>query len=58
MSSQQKDEPHLSKRPSDLKLSGTQEKTPFSGTVFRKLSHDEFHFVGSGSFKKPLSRSF
>ena len=26
--------PHLSKRPGDLKQNGTQEKTPFSGTVF------------------------
>ena len=26
--------PHLSKRPSDLKQNGTQEKTPFSGIVF------------------------
>ena len=30
---------HLSKLPSDLKQNGTQEKTPFSGTVFNTLSH-------------------
>ena len=42
---------HFSKRPSDLKLNGTQEKTPFSGTVFHTLSHDVVHFVASGSFK-------
>ena len=41
---------HLSKRPSDLKQNGTQEKTQFSGTVFHTLSHDVFHFVASGSF--------
>ena len=36
---------------SDLKQNGTQEKTPFYGTVFHTLSHDLFHFVASGSFK-------
>ena len=30
---------HLPKQPSDLKQSGTQEKMPFSGTVFKTLSH-------------------
>ena len=43
--------PHLAKRPSDLKQNGTQEKIPFSGTVFNTLSHDVLHFVASGSFK-------
>ena len=42
---------HLSKRPSDLKQNGTQEKTPFSDTVFHTLSHGVFHFVAGGSFK-------
>ena len=32
--------PHLSKRPSDLKQNGTQEKTPLSGTVFHTLGID------------------
>ena len=41
---------HLSKRPSDLKLNGAQEKTPVSDTIFHTLSHDVFHFVASGSF--------
>ena len=39
--------PHLVKRPSDLKQNGTQEMTPFSGTVFHTLSHGVFRFVGS-----------
>ena len=52
MSSQQKDEPHLSKRPSDLKLSGTQEKTPFSGTIFHTLSHSVLRFVADVSLNK------
>ena len=30
---------HLAKRLSDLKQNGTQEKTPFSDTVFHDLSH-------------------
>ena len=42
---------HLSKCPSDLKQNGTQEKTPFSGTVFHTLSHGVACFVASGSFK-------
>ena len=33
---------HLSKRPSDLKQNGTQEKTPFYGTVFHTLSPGVF----------------
>ena len=41
----------LSECPSDLKQNGTQEKTPFSDTIFHTLSHDVFHFVASGSFK-------
>ena len=45
------DRTHLTKRPTDLKQNGTQEKTPFSGTVFHTLSHDVFHFVASGSSK-------
>ena len=43
--------PHLAKRPSDLKQNGTQEKTPFSGTVFHTLSHGVLRFVESVSFK-------
>ena len=42
---------HLSKLPSDLKQTGTQEKTKFSGTVFQTLSHGVFVFVASVSFK-------
>ena len=41
--------PHLSKRSSDLKQNGTQEKTPFSSTVFHTLSHGVFGFVASVS---------
>ena len=47
----QESAPHLSKRPSDLKQNGTQEKTPFSGTVFHTLSHGVLRFVASVSFK-------
>ena len=36
---------HLSKGPSDLKQNGTQEKTPFSGTVTHCLSHGVVLFV-------------
>ena len=43
---------HLSKRPSDLKQNGTQEKTPFSSTVFNTLSHGVIHFLVSVSSKK------
>ena len=42
---------HLSERPSNLKQNGTQEKTPFSGTVFHTLSHGVLRFVASVSFK-------
>ena len=42
---------HFAKRPSDLKQNGTQEKTPFSGTVFHTLSHGVLRFVASVSFK-------
>ena len=42
---------HLSKRPSDLKQNGTEEKTPFSGTVFHALSHGAIRFVASVSSK-------
>ena len=42
---------HLAKRPSDLEQNGTQEKTPFSGTVFYTLSHGVLRFVVSVSFK-------
>ena len=45
---------HLSKRPSDLKQNGTQEKTPFSGTVFNTLSHGVIRFVASVSSKNHL----
>ena len=40
---------HLSKHPSDLKQNGTQEKTPFSSTVFHALSHGVIRFVASVS---------
>ena len=40
---------HLAKRSSNLKQNGTQEKTPFSGTVFH--THGVLHFVVSVSFK-------
>ena len=43
--------PCLAKRPSDLKQNGTQEKTPFSGSVFHTLSHGVVRFVASVSFK-------
>ena len=45
---------HLSKHPSDLKQNGTQEKTPFSSTVFHALSHGVIRFVASVSFKNHL----
>ena len=45
---------HLSKHPSDLKQNGTQEKTPFSSTVFHALSHGVIRFVASVSSKKHL----
>ena len=41
----------LAKKPSDFKQNGTQEKTPFSGTVFNTLSHGVIRFVASVSFK-------
>ena len=41
---------HLSKGPSDLKQNGTQEMTPFSGTVSHCLSCDVFLFVPTVSF--------
>ena len=46
--------PHLSKHPSDLKQNGTQEKTPFSSTVFHALSHGVIRFVASVSSKNHL----
>ena len=46
--------PHLSKRPSDLRQNGTQEKTPFSSTVFHALSHGVIRFVASVSSKNHL----
>ena len=46
---------HLSKRPSDMKQNGTQEKTPFSSTVFNALSHGVILFVASISSKKTPS---
>ena len=42
---------HLAKRLSDLKQNGTQEKTPFSGTVFHALSHGVLSFVASVCLK-------
>ena len=45
---------HLSKHPSDLKQNGTQEKTPFSSTVFHALSHGVIRFVASVSSKNHL----
>ena len=42
---------HLAKWPSDVKQNGTQEKTPFSGTVFNTFSHGVLCSVASGSFK-------
>ena len=45
---------HLSKRPSDLKQNGTQEKTPFSSTVFHTLSYGVIRFVASVSSKNHL----
>ena len=36
---------HLSKRPSDLKQNGTQEKTLFSGMLFHTLSNGVIRFV-------------
>ena len=41
---------HLSERSSDLKQNGTQEKTPFSGTVSHYLSYGEVLFVLTVSF--------
>ena len=45
---------HLSKRPSDFNQNGTQEKTPFSSTVFHALSHGVIRFVASVSSKNHL----
>ena len=45
---------HLSKHSSDLKQNGTQEKTPFSSTVFHALSHGVIRFVASVSSKNHL----
>ena len=47
---------HLSKGSSDLKQNGTQEKTPFSSTVFHTLSHGVICFVVSVSSKNHLLR--
>ena len=43
--------PHLSKRPSDLILTGTQEKSPIFRTVFNTLSHGVICFFASVSLK-------
>ena len=43
---------HFSKHLSDLKQNGTQEKTPFSSTVFNALSHGVIRFDASVSSKK------
>ena len=40
---------HLAKWPSDVKQNGTQEKTPFSGTVFNIFLHGVLRFVASVS---------
>ena len=45
---------HLSKRSSDLKQNGTQEKTSLSSTVFHTLSHGVIRFVASVSSKNHL----
>ena len=45
---------HLSKHLNGLKQNGTQDKTPFSGTVFNTLSHGGVRFVASGSSKNHL----
>ena len=46
----------LSKRPSNLKINGTQENVTFSGQVFHGLSCGIFLFVASVSFKNhPLN---
>ena len=37
--------PHLSKRLNDLKQNGSQEKTPFSSTVFNTFSHGVIRLV-------------
>ena len=42
---------HLAKRSSNLKQNGTQEMTPFSGTVFHALLLGVLSFVVSVSFK-------
>ena len=42
---------HLSKRLSDLKQNGTQEKKPFSGSVFHAFSQGMFRFVAIVSSK-------
>ena len=42
---------HLAKWPSDVKQNGTQEKTPFSGTVFNIFLHGVLRFVARGNFK-------
>ena len=42
---------HLAKHPSNLKQNGTQEMTPFSGTVFHTLSYGVIRFVAIVSFK-------
>ena len=44
-------EPHLAKRPSGLNQNGTQEKTPFLGTIFHTLSHGVLRFVASVGLK-------
>ena len=45
---------HLSKRPCDLMKNGTQEKTPFSSTVFNAYAHGVIRFVASVSSKNHL----
>ena len=46
--------PHLSKRLSDLKHNGTQEKAPFPGTVINTLSPGVIGSVASVSSKNHL----
>ena len=45
---------HFAKRTSDLEQNATQEKTPFSGTVFNTFSHSVICFDASVSSKNHL----
>ena len=48
---------HLAKRSSDLKQNGTQERTPFSGTVLHTLSHSVLFLLVFKEFQ-PVTRCF